>query len=145
VPSDKEEPKMSTNTILIPAELVALVRGGAYSDLQGSLDEASALTEGPGRESEATRVLVDGCLARVVAARALLGALGWPGPDEPFALDLDLGEHRGALRGALQTRLEADEGHLESLARVGEDCARERAAGDVGAVRALLAELGDES
>lgn len=56
-------------TIVIPEELVPLLRDGLYFDLQGQLDEAGGLIEPRYRSDISAGVA--GCLARAEGARAL--------------------------------------------------------------------------
>ncbi len=62
-------------TIVIPEELVPLLRDGLYFDLHGQLEEAGALVEPRGRADISDGVA--GCLARAERARALLDVVGW--------------------------------------------------------------------
>jgi len=55
-------------TIIIPDELVPLLRDGLYFDLHGQLEEAGALIEPRGRAD--IRVAVDGCLTTAKGTRA---------------------------------------------------------------------------
>ena len=67
-------------TILIPEELVPLLRDGLYFDLHGQLDEASGMIEPHDRAD--ISAAVTGCLARANGMRALLDVLGWIDPIE---------------------------------------------------------------
>jgi hypothetical protein len=61
-----------------------------------------------------------GPLEQIDGARVVLDALGWPAARKPAEVQF-APEHRGALLDAVTAQLEADEGHLESLAGQGED------------------------
>jgi hypothetical protein len=75
-------------TIVIPEELVPLLRDGLYFDLHGQLDEASGLIEPRNRADD--QRWVAGCLARAEGARALLDVVGWIDPIEaPTAVEVD--------------------------------------------------------
>jgi hypothetical protein len=93
--------------IVIPPELVSLVRDGLFFDLHGQVEDAGALIEPRGRED--IRAAVDGCFARANGARALLDVVGWFEPVEsPSALEVDAHRHREALMRALGTRVEVE-------------------------------------
>ncbi len=90
-------------TIVIPEELVPLLRDGLYFDLHGQLDEDSGLIEPRNRADIGAGVA--GCLARAEGARALLDVVGWTDPIEtPTAIEVDVRRHRDALLRALLTR-----------------------------------------
>lgn len=76
-------------TIIIPDELVPLLRDGLYFDLHGQLEEAVALIEPRGRAD--IRAAVAGCLGRAKGTRALLDVLGWIEPvDRPSVVEVDV-------------------------------------------------------
>lgn len=121
---------MST-TMTIPAEQVALVRCGSYSDLRGLGDELSRRLEGRDRESEQSRVLCEAAVTRMGGACALLSVIGWAPPQEgePVPVEVDLRLRAPALVRGLRVQVEAERGLAESLpeperepvhARVGE-------------------------
>ncbi len=115
----------------IPAALIVLVRSGAYGDLHASLGELRAAIEGCHNIGTIGQryTLIEGGFARVDATRALLDLVGWTHFPVKGEVEVDLSEHRQALRGALSTRPTDD-----SLA------------GDlVVALRVLLAVVGIES
>jgi hypothetical protein len=68
-------------TIVIPEELVPLLRDGLYFDLHGQLEEANGLIEPRNRADISVGVV--GCLARAEGARALLDVVGWIDPTKP--------------------------------------------------------------
>ncbi len=93
--------------ITIPAELVSLLRDGCYFDLHGQLEETSTALEH--RDFGDIRTLVNAGLTRAAGARALLDIVGWIEPvDEPYAVGVDLHEHREALLRALLIRIEVE-------------------------------------
>jgi hypothetical protein len=95
--------------IVIPDELVPLLRDGLYFDLHGQLEEAGALIEPRGRAD--IRAAVNGCLARAKGTRALLDVLGWIEPVEsPSVVEVDARKHRTALLRTLVTRIESEHG-----------------------------------
>lgn len=90
--------------IVIPPELVPLLRDGLYFDLHGQVEEASALVEP--RDRGDVRAEVDGCFARANDARVLLDVVGWYEPEEgPPPVEVDVREHREALLRALLMRV----------------------------------------
>jgi hypothetical protein len=94
-------------TITIPSELVPLLRDGLYFDLQGQVDETSALVEP--RDRGDIRAEVEERFARAEATRRLLDVVGWYEPEEgPPPVEVDVREHRGALLRALLTRVESE-------------------------------------
>jgi hypothetical protein len=94
-------------TIVIPEELVPLLRDGLYFDLQGQLDEAGGLIEPRYRADISAGVA--GCLARAEGARALLDVVGWIDPIEaPTAVEVDVRQHHDALLRALLTRIASE-------------------------------------
>jgi hypothetical protein len=132
---------MSPNTITIPAELVALVRGGAYLELHGALAEASTVIEGLDRENPASPKRCLQVFARIDGARGLLDRLCWTARGEQESAEIDLHHHHPALYGALAERLESERGHLETLG--GDDPIRGEAEGRATELRGLLEEIGD--
>jgi hypothetical protein len=96
-------------TIVIPEELVPLLRDGLYFDLHGQLEEADALIKPRGRTDISDGVA--DCLARAEEARALLDLVGWINPIEaPTAVEVDERQHRDALLRALLTRIASEHG-----------------------------------
>ena len=94
-------------TIVIPEELVPLLRDGLYFDLHGQLEEANGLIEPRNRADISAGVAR--CLARAEGARALLDVLGWIDPIEtPTAVEVDVRRHRDALLRALLTRIASE-------------------------------------
>ena len=82
-------PNGGGHAIVIPEELVPLLRDGLYFDLHGQLEETSGLD----RTSQPTDISagVAGCLSRAEAARALLDVVGWIDPIEPpTAVEVDV-------------------------------------------------------
>jgi hypothetical protein len=67
-------------TIVIPEELVPLLRDGLYFDLHGQHEEAGSLVEPRARADISDGVA--GCSARAEGARALLDVVGWIDPIE---------------------------------------------------------------
>ena len=95
--------------IVIPDELVPLLRDGLYFDLHGQLEEAGALIEPRGRAD--IRAAVDGCLSRAQGTRALLDVVGWIEPvDPPSVVEVDVRRHKTALLRMLLTRIESEHG-----------------------------------
>ena len=92
--------------IIIPGELVPLVRDGLYFDLHGQLEKAAALIEPRGREG--TGPAIEDGLVRAEGARALLDVVGWQEPAEACAVEVDVRWHREALLRALLTRIESE-------------------------------------
>jgi hypothetical protein len=101
---------MSTPTITIRAELVSLVRSGAYLTLNTGAAAIVSLVEGCDRETDADRYVAP--FALLDGGRILLRAIGWTDPCEPYAVDVD-GEHRPALLAALSEQAEAERGLAE--------------------------------
>ncbi|HEV3321415.1 MAG TPA: hypothetical protein VG147_04390 [Solirubrobacteraceae bacterium] len=92
-------------TIVIPEELVPLLRDGLYFDLHGQLEEASGLIE-PRNRADISATGVAGCLARAEGARALLDVVGWIDPIEAATdVEVDVRRHHDALLRALLTRI----------------------------------------
>ncbi len=91
---------------IIPADLIVLVRSGAYGDLHASLGKLRGVIEdcrnigtiGQGH------TLIEGCFARVDATRALLDLVGWTHFPVKGEVEVDLAEHSQALRGVLSAR-----------------------------------------
>lgn len=116
-------------TITIPPELVPLLRDGLYFDLQGQVDETSALVEP--RDRGDIRTEVEERFARAEATRRLLDVVGWYEPEEgPPPVEVDMREHRDALLRALLTRVES-EGDLAAADKMASEA--ERAAAQVRA------------
>ena len=96
-------------TIVIPVELLSLLRDGLYYDLHGQLDAAGDLAELRNRADIGAEVA--GCLARAEGTRALLDVVGWIDPIEtPTAVEVDVHRHREALLRALLTRIASEHG-----------------------------------
>lgn len=94
-------------TIVIPEELVPLLRDGLYFDLHGQLEEAGSLIEPRNRADISDGVA--GCLARAEAVRALLDVVGWIDPIEaPTDVEVDVRQHHDALLRALLTRIASE-------------------------------------
>ena len=94
-------------TIVIPEELVPLLRDGLYFDLHGQLDDAGGLVEPRSRADISAGVA--GCLARAECARALLDVVGWIDPIEtPTDVEVDVRQHHDALLRALLTRITSE-------------------------------------
>ena len=94
--------------IVIPDELVPLLRDGLYFDLHGQLEEAGALIEPRGRAD--IRAAVDGCPADERHS-ALLDVVGWIEPvDPPSVVEVDARKHTTALLRTLLTRIESEHG-----------------------------------
>jgi hypothetical protein len=94
-------------TIVIPVELLSLLRDGLYYDLHGQLDAAGDLAELRNRADISAEVA--GCLARAESTRALLDVVGWIDPIEtPTAVEVDVRRHRDALLRALLTRIASE-------------------------------------
>lgn len=94
-------------TIVIPEELVPLLRDGLYFDLHGQLEEAGSLIEPRNRADISDGVA--GCLARAEAVRALLDLVGWIAPIEaPTDVEVDVRQHHDALLRALLTRIASE-------------------------------------
>jgi hypothetical protein len=112
-------PNGVTMSIVIPVELLPLLRDGLYFDLHGQLDGACSLIEPRNRADISDGVA--GCLARAEGARALLDVLGWIDPIEaPTDVEVDVGQHRDALLRALLTRI-ASEHSVEEDPEVGDE------------------------
>jgi len=124
-------------TIVIPEELVPLLRDGLYFDLQGQLDKAGGLIEA--RYGADISGGVAGCLARAEGARALLDVVGWIDPIEaPTAVEVDVRQHHDALLRALLTRI-ASEHSVEEDPEVSEED-RARAKARIGRLADLIAQ-----
>ncbi len=67
--------------IVIPDELVPLLRHELFNDLHSQLEEAGVLVVSRGQAD--IRAAVDGCLGRADGTRALLDAVGWIEPVDP--------------------------------------------------------------
>lgn len=81
-------------------DLVEPLREGAYADLYRAVAEALALVEVGDRHT--IRERLDKFEARINGDRALLDALGWATPDAPYAIELDVRQHRPALERAAE-------------------------------------------
>jgi hypothetical protein len=93
--------------IVIPEELVPLLRDGLYFDLHGQLEEAGSLIE-PRSHANVSDGFA-GCLARAEGARALLDVVGWIGSIEaPSDVEVDVREHHNVLLRALLTRITSE-------------------------------------
>ncbi len=116
--------------VTIPADLIVLVRSGAYGDLHASLGELRGAIEGCHNIGTIGQhyTLIEGCFTRVDATRALLDLVGWTHFPVKGKVEVDLAEHRQALRAALGAR-PTNEGLASDL---------------VIALRALLAAVGIE-
>lgn len=113
-------------TIVIPEELVPLLRDGLYFDLHGHLEEAGSLIE-PRRRADISDGLA-GCSARAEGARALLDVVGWIDPIEtPTDVEVDVRRHRDALLRALLTRIASEHSVEEDPEVSDEDRARAKA------------------
>jgi len=117
--------------LTIPADLSVLVRSGAYGDLHTSLGELRGVIEGCRNVGTVGQryTLIEGCFARVDATRALFDLVGWTHFPVKGKVEVDLAEHRQALRDALGAR-PTNEGLASDL---------------VVALRALMAAVGIES
>jgi xanthine dehydrogenase iron-sulfur cluster and FAD-binding subunit A len=93
--------------IVIPDELVPLLRHELFSDLHSQLEEAGVLVASRGQAD--IRAAVDGCLGRADGTRALLDAVGWIEPIYPPAIvEIDVRRHRTTLLRTLLTRIESE-------------------------------------
>jgi hypothetical protein len=92
--------------ITISADLIVLVRSGAYGDLHASLGELRGVIEVCRNVGTVGQryTLIEGCFARGDAARALLSLVGWTHFPVKGEVEVDLAQHRQALRGALSAR-----------------------------------------
>jgi hypothetical protein len=99
--------------VTIPSDLVLLVRSGAYGDLHVSLGELRALIEGSHNLGTLGNgyTPIEGSLARMDGTRALLDLVGWTHFPVRGPVEVDLAEHRQALRGALGLRPATDKHH----------------------------------
>jgi hypothetical protein len=123
--------------IIIPPELVALLRDGLYFDLHGQLDKAGAAVE-PRARGDDVRARIGGCFARANGARALLDVVGWVEPVRvPSAVEVDVRVHGEALVRALQTRVEVERDASRDLHGSAGD--RARAGARAGKLTDLLA------
>jgi hypothetical protein len=130
-------PNGATMHIVIPDELVPLLRDGLYFDLHGQLEEAGTLIEPRGRAD--IRAAVDGCLSRANGTRALLDVLGWIEPvDPPSIVEVDARKHKTALLRTLLTRIESEHGVEEDPETSDEDRAIARAR--IGQLADLIAQ-----
>jgi hypothetical protein len=120
-------------TIVIPEELVPLLRDGLYFDLHGQHEEAGNLVEPRSRADISDGVA--GCSARAEGARALLDVVGWIDPIEtPTDVEVDVCKHHDALLRALLTRI-ASEHSVEEDPEVSEE--------DRAAAKARVSQLAD--
>jgi hypothetical protein len=124
-------------TVVIPEELVPLLRDGLYFDLHGQLDEAGSLIE-PRNRADISDGVAD-CLARAEGVRALLDVVGWIDPIEaPGAVEIDVRQHRDALLRALLTRITSEHSVEEDPEVSEEDRARAKAR--IGGLADLIAQ-----
>jgi hypothetical protein len=128
-------------TIVIPVELVPLVRSAGWWELHRAVEELHTLVENleskaPGSRKQPVRVF-----ARVERVRALLDRLRWTDAREEDAIEIDLHQYHPALQAALLGQFDSDEGYLETTPE-GEP-GRPAAADRVEAVRGLLDEIGE--
>jgi hypothetical protein len=131
----------SVDTITIPAALVPLVRGAAYWDLHGEIEEAHDLTADLERENPGSLEEFMALMALVDGTRALLDRLRWTAAGEQEAIEIDLHQYHPALHAALKAQLDADEGYLETTLE-GEP-GRPAAADRAETLRGLLNEIGE--
>ncbi len=82
----------------VAEHVVEPLRNAAYGDLYRASAEALAVVEVGDRVT--LREQLDELHERIDGARALLDAIGWETPDEPYAIDLDVRLHRPALERA---------------------------------------------
>jgi hypothetical protein len=93
--------------IVIPDELVPLLRRELFNDLHGQLEEAGVLVVSRGQAD--IRVAADGDSGRADGTRALLDAVGWIEPvDPPAIVEIDVRKHRTTLLRTLLTRIESE-------------------------------------
>jgi hypothetical protein len=89
------------------------VRSGAYGDLHVSLGELRTLIESSHNLGTLGKgdTPIESCLARMDGTRALLDLVGWTHFPIRGPVEIDLAEHRRALRGALGLRPATDADH----------------------------------
>lgn len=127
-------------TIVIPAELVPLVRSAGWWELHRAVEELHTLVEDLESKAPASRKRPVRIFARVDGVRALLDRLRWTDAREEDAVEIDLHLYHPALQAALLAQLDSDEGYLETTP--GSEPGRPAAADRVGVVRGLLDEIG---
>jgi len=132
---------MTPNTITIPAELVGLVRGSAYWELHGAIEDAHDPAAELERENPGSLEQFMVLMARMDAARALLDRLSWTTSSAQEAIEIDLHQYHPALQAALATQLDSDEGYLETTPEGAPG--RAAAAGRMETVNRLLDEIGE--
>jgi hypothetical protein len=89
--------------VTIRADLIVLVRSGAYGDLHASLGELRGVIEACRNVGTVGQryTLIEGCFARVDAIRALLNLVGWTHFPVKGEVEVDLAQHRQALRALM--------------------------------------------
>jgi hypothetical protein len=123
--------------IVIPDELVPLLRRELFSDLHGQLEEVDVLVARGGQAY--IRAAVDGDLGRADGTRALLDAVGWIEPvDPPAVVEIDVRRHRTTLLRALLTRIESEHSIEEDPEASEEDRATAKAR--IGELADLIAQ-----
>jgi hypothetical protein len=127
-------------TIVIPAELVPLVRSAGWWELHRTVEELHTLVEDLEAKAPASRKRPVRVFARVERVRALLDRLRWTDAREEDPIEIDLYQYHPALQAALMAQLDSDEGYLETTP--GDEPGRPAAAGRVEVVNGLLDEIG---
>ena len=92
-------------TIVVPAELVGLVRSAGWWELHRAVEELHTLVERLEAKAPGSRKRPVGVLARLDRTRALLDRLRWTDAREEEALEIDLHQYHPALQAALLAQL----------------------------------------
>lgn len=107
---------MSTNTLVVPAELVRSLRGGLHSAFGVAAEEIATLSMEARRERDPD--LYRESLAQFDRVRALLDVIGWVEVDPPVEVRFDLREHWQAALEALDNEIGAVKDRVKEAAAV---------------------------
>jgi hypothetical protein len=91
------------DTIIVPAEIVIDLRTALYTQIGAIAEVLDSLTLKPDRDRHPQRYHQP--LQNLDRIRRLLDTIGWSQSNRRTSVELDLGEHRRALVGALQMAL----------------------------------------
>lgn len=114
------------STILIPAELVPLLRTALMSEIGNPADAISEASMAPKRTRHPERFMRP--LRELDEYRAALDAVGWSDPEQEQPVQLDLDQYRDAIGEALRTWLEIEQEYMEEEARHKDDAGYAKAA-----------------
>ncbi len=105
---------MSTNALVVPAELVGNLRDGLHAALSFAAEEVTSVIFEPERSLEMYREP----LARFDRVRALLDVIGWDREPDPAEARFDLREHLHATLDALEKEIDVASDRVKEAATV---------------------------